>query len=262
MYELALLIDQGTTRNRNDDRACINALALGEGQYSGVVEGELVAAVFDGVGGAKGGDAAAQQAAEVLAEWYRTAIKERPDPITDEQGLKEALGRQFDAINTRLLRLQKSKPGYRRASTTVAGMAVVGGDLLIMNAGDSRVYRFRDGLLSQMTTDHSIVQEMVDSGFAYNEQHYRNVAHIIKRYLGDSRRSRGLVEFAERSGIATTGDLFLLCSDGLTDVVAAAEIESLLATATDLPEACAALVQAAKLNGSTDNITVLLVRVL
>jgi serine/threonine protein phosphatase PrpC len=261
MYEYSLIIDRGIVRERNDDRICVAGKVFTEGAHHAFADGEVIAAVFDGVGGIAGGDIAAQKAAECLAAW---AMVDGCDvPLANQSSAcshRTAIGECFDSINQSLVTLQRNNPLFHRASTTTAGIWIEDQTVQVFNAGDSRVYRYRDGVLLQLTKDHSVSQDMEDSGLAFNDAQKAAAAHVINRFLGDHRRKEDVALFAERPGLALAGDIFLLCTDGLSDVVSEEELEEILNSTECQRLASQALVQKAKANGSKDNISVLLIR--
>jgi serine/threonine protein phosphatase PrpC len=140
--------------------------------------------------------------------------------------------------------------------TTVAGLLIDDAGFTAFWIGDSRVYRLRDGTLEQITRDHSLVQEMVDSGVLTPDQavHHPN-ANIITRAIGIDVWTRP----AMVSGEVLAGDTFLICSDGLSGMVGAEEIARLLAAAP--APAMDALIAAALDGGGTDNVTVIVIAV-
>ncbi len=146
--------------------------------------------------------------------------------------------------------------------TTLAAVALVNEDdhdlLALVNVGDSRVYRFHDGELSQITTDHSLAEEMVKTGeLTSAEAAVHPHRHILTRALGVSADvSVDLWRIQP-----ARGDRFLLCSDGLTNELGESEIAEVLASVSDPREAADLLVRAARSHGGSDNITVVVVDV-
>jgi serine/threonine protein phosphatase PrpC len=127
----------------------------------------------------------------------------------------------------------------------------------VLNVGDSRCYRLRNRLLEQLTQDHSLVEEQVRLGRMTPSEALRSpLRNVITRALGTESRVAADVFELE----AEPGDLFLLCTDGLTHELADTQIESLLAADFPLDQLCSRLVEAAKRAGGHDNITCLLVR--
>ena len=203
-------------------------------------------AIADGMGGARAGEVAAGIAAAALREARRS--------VTDEESLEAVI----DEANRRVWHRSVTDPGTSGMGTTVT-VAVVGGvdDRVIFGqVGDSRAYRLRGDELEQVTTDHSLVAELVRSGVLTPEEAERHPQRsAITRAVG----TESAIEADVFSVPAEPGDLFLLCSDGLTDMLTADEIAATLTAADRDPVAAGeALVAAANAHGGEDNITVVL----
>jgi protein phosphatase len=141
--------------------------------------------------------------------------------------------------------------------TTLVGLLVDERRVWVLNVGDSRCYRLRNRRLEQITLDHSLVEEQVRLGRMTRSEALRSpLRNVITRALGtQSQVTPDIFELAPEPG-----DLFLLCTDGLTRELTDASIESLLGADLPLEAACARLVEAAKKAGGHDNITCILVR--
>lgn len=196
--------------------------------------------VADGMGGHRAGDVAATAVIDALA-----TLPDAPEATM--------VGEALAAAN-RVIWNASARVGGMSGST-VAGLALVDDAALVFWIGDSRVYRWRDGALEQLTRDHSLVQEMVDAGVLTPEQaraHPR--ANVVTRALGvDPEAEPDMLTVP-----VEPGDRFLLCSDGLSGMVAPAE----LAQAMALPVAGAvdSLIAAAMAGGGRDNVTVVVVQ--
>jgi protein phosphatase len=144
--------------------------------------------------------------------------------------------------------------------TTLVVMLLHDNSLVVGHIGDSRLYRFREGRLEQVTRDHSLLQEQIDSGLITKEQarHSQN-KNLVTRAVGIDPE----VEAEVRSYPVQPGDIYLLCSDGLNDMVTDEDMELTLGSLqANLPLAAEQLVQQANDNGGRDNVSVILVRVL
>jgi serine/threonine protein phosphatase PrpC len=189
-------------------------------------------AVADGMGGHVGGGAAATEAIRALSGLA--------EPVT------------LDAIESALAIAHEAVRGAGDGrGTTIAGLTIVDARFTAFWIGDSRIYRLRDNLFEQITRDHSLVQELVDSGVLTPDQAARHPhANIITRAIG----IEGWTAPDTVSGDVLPGDRFLICSDGLSGLVEAADIARMLhqepAAAVD------ALIVAALDTGGTDNVTV------
>lgn len=202
-------------------------------------------AVADGMGGYGHGDVAADIVTECLAD-----IGVFDDPrIAINSAITKANARIFDRSNA---------PGWGAMGATIVALYL---DLeaetfLIAWAGDSRAYRLRDGALTMLSHDHSLVQEMVDAGSlnAWQAEDHPQ-AHVVTRAVGAEPR----VDAAFGDGLLRDGDVYLLCSDGLSKCVADAQLRDILASSFDAEESCNRLVEAALAEGAPDNVSVIVV---
>ena len=205
--------------------------------------------VADGMGGMSAGDVASRAIVASLNE-----IAAPPDAAT----LLHEVRSRLAEVNTALRKLAAQRGPSVTIGSTVAGLMVRGGHLACFWAGDSRVYRFRAGELDRLTRDHSLVQDMVDSGLlspADAETHPN--ASVIQRAVG-------VADELALDGVharVLPGDVFLLCSDGLTRMVDDEELEAQLGRGT-IEEVSQALLALVMRRGAKDNVTILLVATL
>ena len=215
--------------------------------------GQTVFAVADGLGGHQGGEVASATAVEPLA---RLDGRELPDP----GAAAEALATAIREANQAILDRAAGDPALYGMGTTVTAAAVAAdGHIQLAHVGDSRAYLLREDALDQLTTDHTVVGELVRRGRLTPEQAAIHPERsILTRAVGlDPRVPVDLPDpLALRSG-----DQLLLCSDGLTEAVGDDQIAELLSSAPDGDAACRSLIDAANAAGGPDNITVVLVRV-
>jgi serine/threonine protein phosphatase PrpC len=235
-YAVAALTDCGSTRPSNEDSFGISAE---HGVY----------VVCDGMGGAAAGEIASSLA---VGEMLRL-LEERDGPTPLEKAVAEAIRAANEAIYSRAeVDIQLNGMG-----TTLAGLVAEGQRVLVFNVGDSRCYRLRKRKLEQISQDHSLVEEQVRMGHITHEEALLSpLRNVITRALG----TQPSVEPDLFELEAEAGDIFLLCSDGLTGEVSDPQIELLLAADLPLDQICANLVDAANHAGGHDNITCLLVR--
>jgi len=224
----------GRVREHNEDSAFAQA-----GVY----------VVADGMGGHAAGEVASRITADTLGE------------LAGRDGLKVAdfVG-QIETANWRILAAAGQDPAKNGMATTVTGVALVtvGGSphWAVLNLGDSRVYRYLDAALAQVTVDHSEVQELVDAGFLTDaEARVHPLRHTVTRSLG----REPLPPVDTWVFPPCPGERFVVCSDGLTNEVGDDEIQAILGAGLD-PQACAdTLVERAVDNGGRDNVTVIVV---
>ena len=211
-----------------------------------------VFAVCDGMGGAAGGEVASRLAAEAFLE----SVRATPEEQRTSRSITQAINAANRLVHTRG-NTQKSLRGM--GTTLVALVARGRGRLAVAHVGDSRCYLFRAGELMRCTEDHSLVAEQLRLGVLTEDAAASApLGHVITRALGTQR----VVEPEVRTLQADPGDLFLLCSDGLTRELPDAAIAVLLArTAETLETHAEALVEAALQGGGRDNVTCMLVAV-
>jgi protein phosphatase len=173
---------------------------------------------------------------------------------------EDAERRLHDAVieaDQRIRTAGEDSPDHRGMGTTVTAALVVEGIVLVAQVGDSRCYLFREGKLSPLTRDQSVVQELIEAGAITSEQARTNPRrNLILQALGSGSR----LEVALSRSELVEGDQLLLCSDGLWGLVEAEEISEILRGAAKPEEACEKLVARANALGGTDNITALVAR--
>jgi protein phosphatase len=203
--------------------------------------------VADGMGGARAGEVASRTAVELFA----AGLDERIAPPEDR------LARRVQDANERIHELSRADARRAGMGTTLTAVHVGGDELAIAHVGDSRAYLLRDGVLSMLTEDHSLVGELVRQGkLTEQEAEDHPQRSIITRALGPE----PLVMVDTMTLRARAGDVYLLCSDGLTSMLGDARLLALLAGAATLEQAGGDLIDAANEAGGRDNITVVLFR--
>jgi len=207
-------------------------------------------AVADGVGGAQAGEIASRLAAATLEE-----------RLTGSLGTDTLTALILEA-NSRIYKRALGDPEAAGMGTVVTALLVdeTAGTVAVGHVGDSRAYRIRDGVLEQLTPDHSLVGELLRAGRLSTEEAEQHPHRsVITRAVG----TEPIVDVHTESLAALPGDLYLICSDGLTDLVRDERILELVAAAEDEPEvAVQSLVDAANDAGGVDNITVVLFEIL
>lgn len=235
--EYGVLSDQGQVRTSNEDSYVADA---GKGLF-------LVA---DGMGGHAAGEIASRIAASVVDETVAGA------PAAGDLGT--LLHNAVQQANTRVYETQCATPEYRGMGTTLTVLAFRNSTYYLAQVGDSRAYLLRDQALLQLSRDHSLVWPLFENGILSKDEIARHPhKHLITRCIG----THPTIEPDLANGPALEGDLYLLCSDGLTDVLNDAAIQSLLMEAGKSPqELCRNLIHAANQGGGPDNVTAVVVR--
>ncbi|MES1209546.1 MAG: protein phosphatase 2C domain-containing protein, partial [Pseudomonadota bacterium] len=241
----------GRVRDRNEDA------------FGSFTEDRLFI-VADGMGGHRAGEVASHMAVEELSAFFHAFHEDPrqpwPHPVERKQNLGTNLLRVgLKVANDKIRAAALADPSRAKMACTAIAMAVGDAQVSIAHAGDARAYRRRAGELKQLTTDHSILQEMIAARPGMTDTEIAAFAHrnIVTRALG----SKADLEPGVYANKFLPGDLFLLCSDGLWNGVSDKRIAEILGSTTDLEAASQLLVDASNDAGGMDNITVLLVHI-
>ena len=217
--------------------------------------------VADGMGGHAAGEIASRIAVESINEFIvHTKEEDGTWPHAYDENYKRSTNRLMAAVrlaNTRVLEAMRKDARLRGMGTTVVACLADDSTMSVAHVGDSRAYLVRDGNLSRITNDHSWVFEQVQAGMlTESEAEKHPLRNVITRALGGA-----LQVTPDASEIeARAGDVFLLCSDGLTGMVPESEILRVVASREqDLEQACRDLIDAANARGGLDNVTAVLV---
>lgn len=205
--------------------------------------------VADGMGGAAAGEIASRIFAETTLELFSSSGGR------SEKETIELVQRAFTFANERILRHVQKNPHHKGMGCTAELMAFSDKGFVIGHMGDSRTYCLRDGQLKQLTLDHSLVQNQIDQGLITSaEARNHPLRNVILRAVGIKKNlALDLVR-----GITLSGDLFLLCSDGLTDMIDDNKIRNILFSTATLLQKVEKLIELANTAGGYDNITVIL----
>ena len=232
--------DIGKQRSQNQDR--VRVFHNGK---------NMLAIVTDGIGGNRSGDVAATIAIDQLGRQFMVA---QPQSVSEA---KQWFQEQVLAANALILKKSQENQSYQGMGTTlVAALFFNDQQVVVANIGDSRGYIYHDGLLTQITIDHSLVNELVKNGdLSEDAARVSPQKNIITRAIGISQDA----QIEVNSFPVKPGDLFLLCSDGLSKMVNNEQIKAVLSTdQLTLGEKCQRLVSLANQAGGPDNVTVLI----
>jgi len=206
--------------------------------------------VADGMGGHAAGEIASSMAVAALEEW----ISER----TSDRNPAESLRLAAQEANTRIYEAQSRNPELAGMGSTLTALTIGDRRFYIAHVGDSRAYRLRDGQLEQLTRDHSLVWHLFENGVLRKKD---LSTHPQKNLITRSIGPHPEVEIDLEQGEAREGDVFLLCSDGLTDVISDEGISEALADTGRTPQELGEdFVNSANAAGGPDNVTVIVVR--
>lgn len=243
--------DVGLQREHNEDSFAI----LGE---------QELYIVADGMGGHRAGDVASKLATQTIVDFFKaTASDDVTWPFHFDARLSEEENRLLAGIrlaNQQIVAQSARSREHHGMGTTVVGALFSRSKrkMFIGHVGDSRAYRVRDGAIQQMTRDHSLVNDYLQAMPELTEEQRSELPkNVITRALGMQEQ----VTVDLQSDAAQPGDLYVLCSDGLSGMIEDQDILRIVAQTPDLHEACRRLVSVANENGGEDNITAVVVRV-
>lgn len=243
-FTFSAVTDVGKLREQNEDKF--------------LVEKELgLFIVADGMGGHQGGEVASKIVVEDLPFMIETGLHRlRSDSI---RSIRNLLKKTIVELNRQMVMEGQSESGYKGMGATLVLSLFCKNRVYVANLGDSRMYLLRHGRLTQKTRDHSVVGSLVRKGDITPEEAQDHEARgQITRYVGMEEQARAYV----RTFQVRPGDRYLLCSDGLTDMVDHKRIAKILRTVSDSQSACEQLVAAANAAGGHDNITVAIIDML
>ncbi len=234
--------DTGMLREHNED-------------FIGFDEDAALAVLADGLGGRASGEVASCMAVTSILTELRP---DRPLQAEAENLFDELLG-AIDAANRRIFYAANANKCHNGMSTTLVAARIEGRRMLAGCVGDSRLYLLRDRELTQLSRDHSLINDLLDKGaMPNNDFSLTNIDHILTRALG----IHDAVDIDRIEHELQGGDLLMMCSDGLTNMVADWEIRDILNGRPDDIDLCVKrLVDSANRNGGKDNISVILMRI-
>jgi protein phosphatase len=227
MIHYAAITDIGV-RTRNEDRIMIDGKVISDGTVDGVVDSSVIAVVCDGVGGYPHGD----KAAEITTRTFVALAGVPLNYYRIEEAISEA--------NRAVIVEQASDTEHSKMASTIAGIYVSDSTYITFNVGDSKIYRYRKPYLMQLSENHS-------------------VGNALLNYIGSESQCKPSVQIGENRVLV--GDIYLVCSDGLSGVVSVDDIEQILFEPNELAEKCRGLMELSIRNNSQDNISIVLLEV-
>ena len=243
------LSDTGKLRKRNEDTIASD-VSIG------------LAVLADGMGGYNAGDVASQMAVLTITADLKTKFKNaiQENQLIDTSNIKSHLVNAVNTANNAIFQVSKEQAQCAGMGTTLVLSVFIDNKVVIGHIGDSRAYLFRNHDLTQLTNDHSVLQEQLDSGLLTAEQaKFVTYKNYVTRALGVESE----VDLELSTFDVAIGDIYLLCSDGLTEMVEEDEIRTtLIENSDDIAHAANTLVQKANQHGGKDNISVILIEVL
>ncbi len=243
-FEFFHAVDTGRARSNNEDSVAVD-------------EANALAVLADGMGGYNAGEVASGMVTSFIRNELGRWLTEAAGRATDLE-VRRAMDICVDNANRAIFNAANANPQYAGMGTTLVVAAFREGQMRLGHIGDSRCYRWRAGQFSQITRDHSLLQEQIDAGLITPEQAaFSANKNLVTRAVGVE--DAVLLETHQHETLP--GDVYLMCSDGLSDMLDDAMIARLLQMNDSLPDAGQALIDAANDAGGKDNIALVLVRV-
>lgn len=218
-----------------------------------------IAVLADGMGGHQAGEVAAQMAVESILDKLQALAELNSSSPVNESRILDFVSKSISESNTEIFEASHADEAHKGMGTTIVATVVDGTHIYAAHVGDSRLYLYREQVLRRVTKDHSLVQSLIDKGF-YTEREASNasIGNVVTRSLGN----KAEVEVDTRRIEMEAADVFLLCSDGLTDMVSDWQIAEVInENAMDMEQTANELVFLANKYGGKDNISVILILV-
>ncbi|MBI5256946.1 MAG: Stp1/IreP family PP2C-type Ser/Thr phosphatase [Burkholderiales bacterium] len=243
-FEFFHAVDTGRARSNNEDSVAVD-------------EANALAVLADGMGGYNAGEVASNMATSFIKSELGRWLQEAGGKANDAE-IRRAMDICVDNANRAIFNAANANPQYAGMGTTLVVAVFREGQLRLGHVGDSRAYRWRGGQLAQITRDHSLLQEQIDAGLITPEQAaFSANKNLVTRAVG----VEDTVLLETHLHDVQPGDVYLMCSDGLSDMLDNATLAQLLQMHDALPVAGQALIDAANDAGGKDNIALVLVRV-
>jgi len=244
IYKFCAKTDTGRARDNNEDSIAVD-------------EETHLAVLADGMGGYNAGEVASGMATAFIKSELSRWLTE-VGSVARSREVRRAMEICVDSANLAIFNSAHANAQYAGMGTTLVVAVFREDGLVLGHIGDSRCYRLRGGKLAQITRDHSLLQEQIDAGLITPEQaEHSTIKNLVTRALGVE--SGVLMEVNEHA--VELGDMYLLCSDGLSDMVNDAVIAKIMTSEPTLERQAQALIDAANDHGGRDNISVLLAEV-
>lgn len=234
--------DVGLVRQNNEDSCRL-------------LKDEQFYVLADGMGGHRAGEIASREAVDRLCSLFQERVTARcREEISEAEELLRSLVQE---VNFTVFQLSKTQPNWRGMGTTLCCAFIQSKGLVYMHVGDSRIYHYQGGVLHQLTQDHSLLRELIDLGRITEQQ---SVDFVYKNVITKAIGTEPFLEPSIGHIPIATGDVIMMCTDGLTDLISFDEIRQALGEYS-IEKAGEWFVARAKQKGAHDNITVVLVKI-
>jgi len=251
MIQYAYQTDKGSVRQQNEDAMIVRTDSFNPEGFNIESHGSLFT-VADGMGGHNAGEIASNMACQLILKYYHL-------PDISEETMWDNLKGLFFRINENILLQSMRISDFNGMGTTLTTLIIRKQKAWIAHVGDTRVYLIRGYEMDQVTHDHTEIQSLIDQGLFTREEAKKCTSrNILTQALGVDNRLR-VFTWAE---LIQPGDMFLVCSDGLYDMMSHKHMFSIIqSNSNQLQRACKELVAKAKFQGGTDNISLILIKI-
>lgn len=262
--DASVVTSKGNIRSKNEDNFYLNGLYMKKSDdenfcsYSlSNTDQQYIFAVCDGMGGEELGEEASFTAVHALHEFHKSAF---PDSLNISD-LQELMDSYIEKSNTQIF--EQSLALGKRMGTTLASIVFCQDKAMALNIGDSRVYLLHNLSLTKLTSDHTEAERLIRLGLINkNSEQFHKSKNILTRHLGVN-PANGMMEADYSAEIKVSkGDIYLVCSDGLSNPLTDAELKHCLSSSNESAVICEKLVNLALSKDETDNVTALVVRII
>jgi serine/threonine protein phosphatase PrpC len=251
--EVCAKTDTGFKRKKNEDRYLI---LDDETEFFNIKHYGRLYALADGMGGHAGGEVASKMACKGMTDYYSKTTNDSNGNDYIRARLQH-LKSTFYAIHNKIIEYGQVTKEYEDMGTTLSVLVLLKNKALIAHVGDSRIYRLRGNFLEQLTEDHTFAQIFLQKGYITPKVASEHpIRHVMTQAVG-----QGIEDIFLKIEMVEKGDIFLLCSDGLHDMLSDVEIKNVLSKSYALKDKCNRLIAKALEMGGKDNVTVIVIQV-
>ena len=251
--QVCVKTDIGFKREKNEDSYLI---IDDETEFIDIKHYGRLFALADGMGGHAGGEVASKMACKGMTDYYSKTTNDQHGADYFSARLQDLKSTLYD-VHHKIIEYGQDSREYEDMGTTLSVMALIKNRALIAHVGDSRIYRLRKNALEQLTEDHTFAQAFLRKGYITPEAASKHpFRHVMTQAVG-----QGIENILTKVEKVERGDTFLLCSDGLHDMISDMEIKDVLSKSFALKDKCSRLVAKALEMGGKDNVTVIVLQV-
>lgn len=234
----------GLVRKNNEDCYLVDNQVFFDESFTSYNKGHTLFAVFDGLGGRNAGEIASYEAAKHLSSYFNKNKVNIQDMVI--------------SINEKIIELGNSKKEYNGMGTTIAGIKIEDETVEVYNMGDSIIFRIRNNVIEELTTEHSLALKMLEEGKSLEEAN--NFRHVMTKCLGKAKMRQNDVSYKKIVDGVKPNDIFILTTDGITDLVSNGDILTIFLK-NNIDDAIKELEDEVLKKGARDNYTLIVIEV-